>query len=219
MPAIVDLPTIGKHANERRLAWVQRDPETRDSSCGVMAIDKMLVDHAGQRSVIAHDDVIANDVRASGAHSPSAGRRFQKQEACEAGACNNHAMWGLALVDDALGRTMPGDVTFDSSLPHAKMLTRIHRRQCAAGGKRRSWDCSTRKRLPTVDHPVRSVHRSGPQAWARQILTPIGEACRVGKGEVLAQEVDWMVDKLANDRYDHYDHWSIPLMKAVLART
>jgi hypothetical protein len=51
------------------------------------------------------------------------------------------------------------------------------------------------------------------------MLTTIGEACRAGEGEVLAQEVNWLVDKLANDRYDRYDHWSIPLMRAVLART
>ena len=33
------------------------------------------------------------------------------------------------------------------------------------------------------------------------------------KGALLAQVVDWLVDKLADD------HWSIPHMKAVLAQT
>ena len=45
------------------------------------------------------------------------------------------------------------------------------------------------------------------------MLTTIGEACRAVKGELLAQLVDWIVDKLADD------HWSIPQIKAVLAQT
>jgi hypothetical protein len=45
------------------------------------------------------------------------------------------------------------------------------------------------------------------------MLTTIGEACRAVQGELLAQLVDWLVDKLADD------HWSIPQSKAVLAQT
>jgi hypothetical protein len=32
------------------------------------------------------------------------------------------------------------------------------------------------------------------------MLTTIGEACRAIKGELLAQLVDWIVDKLADDQ-------------------
>ena len=59
----------------------------------------------------------------------------------------------------------------------------------------------------------RSLHQSRPQEWARTMLTTIGAACRAVKGELLAQLVDWMVDKLADD------HWSMPQIKAVLAQT
>jgi hypothetical protein len=60
---------------------------------------------------------------------------------------------------------------------------------------------------------MRSLHQGRPQDWARTMLTTIGEACRAVKGELLAQLVDWIVDKLADD------HWSIPQIKAVLAQT
>jgi hypothetical protein len=59
----------------------------------------------------------------------------------------------------------------------------------------------------------RSLHQSRPQAWARTMLTTIGEACRAVKGELLGQLVDWMVEKRADD------HWSVPQIKAVLTRT
>ena len=60
---------------------------------------------------------------------------------------------------------------------------------------------------------MRSLHQNRPQDWARTMLTTIGEACRAVKGELLAQLVDWIVDKLADD------YWSIPQIKAVLAQT
>jgi SRSO17 transposase len=60
---------------------------------------------------------------------------------------------------------------------------------------------------------MRSLHQSRPQEWARTMLTTIGEACRAVKGELLAQLVDWIVDKLADD------YWSIPQIKAVLTQT
>jgi hypothetical protein len=55
--------------NDRRLAWLQQAPQTRDSPRGIIAIDNTLVDHDGkliedvgwfwdhadQRHVIAHD--------------------------------------------------------------------------------------------------------------------------------------------------------------------
>ena len=39
------------------------------------------------------------------------------------------------------------------------------------------------------------------------MLTTIGEACRAVKGELVAQLVDWIIDKLADD------HWSVPKSK------
>lgn len=134
--------------NERRLAWLQRDPKTRSSSRGVIAIDNTLVDHAGQliedvgwfwdhadqRSVIAHDYVISNHVCPSGAHYPIAWRRLKKKDACEADAFKDHTTLCLELVDDAIGREIPGDFTFDSSLTHAKVLNHLHGHQRAYGG-------------------------------------------------------------------------------------
>jgi hypothetical protein len=60
---------------------------------------------------------------------------------------------------------------------------------------------------------MRSLHQNRPQEGARTMLTTIGEACRAVKGELLAQLVDWIRDKLADD------HWSVPQIKAVLAQT
>jgi hypothetical protein len=328
--------------NERRLAWLQRDPKTRYSPRGVIAIDNTLVDHSGkviedvgwfwdhanERHVMAHDDMISNDVCPSGAHYPIAWRRLKKKNACGAGEFQDHTALCIELIDDGLARSIPGDFTFESSLTHAKVLNHTHEQrrsyvgdlklnrkvvfdgreqklQEVAGqmpwaakkavriGNRRYWYFSKRMRIPTVDHPVRIVlfwkerndtaasnalvsnrltwevmrmvlvyrhrwtgtetlhrdgkqqlglgdcqvrsgegqtrhvylvsaassllmhalHQSRPHAWARWTLTTIGEACRAVKGELLAQVVDWIVDKLADD------HWSIPQMKAVLAHT
>ena len=130
---------------DRRLQWLQRDPKTRYSPRGVIAIDNPLVDHAGkliddvgwcwdhaeQRHVIAHDDLMANDVCPSGAHYPIAWRRFKKQEACAASDCKDHTQLCLELIDDASARDIPGDFTFDRSFTHARVLTHIH-------GQRRS---------------------------------------------------------------------------------
>jgi hypothetical protein len=82
--------------NEKRLAWLQRDPTTRYAAHGVIAIDNTLVshegdliedvgwfwDHADQRHLSAHDYLIANYVCASGKHYALDFRRFRKQEAC-----------------------------------------------------------------------------------------------------------------------------------------
>jgi hypothetical protein len=84
--------------NEKRLAWLQRDPSTRYAPQGVIAIDNTLVshkgqliedvgwfwDHADQRYLIAHDYLIANYVCPSGKHYALEFRRFRKKEDCEA---------------------------------------------------------------------------------------------------------------------------------------
>jgi hypothetical protein len=125
--------------NDRRLAWLQRDPKTRYRSRGVIAIDKTLGDHAGkliddvgggwdhanERYVIAHDDLISNDVCPSGAHYPVDWRRCRKKDTGEQGACKDHTTLCLELINDAIKRGMPGDFTFDSSFTSAKVLTHI----------------------------------------------------------------------------------------------
>jgi hypothetical protein len=118
--------------NDRRLAWLQRDPKTRYSSRGVIATDNTLVDHAGkliedvgwfwdhaeQRHVIAHDSLIANSVCPSAAHYPIGWRRFKKKDACSAEEFKDHTQLCLELIDDVIARDIPGDFTFDSSLTH-----------------------------------------------------------------------------------------------------
>jgi hypothetical protein len=84
--------------NAQRLAWLQRDPQTRYAPSGVIPIDNTLVDHAGkliedvgyfwdhaeQRHKIAHDYLIANYVCPSGKHYALDFRRFRKRADCEA---------------------------------------------------------------------------------------------------------------------------------------
>ncbi len=129
--------------NERRLEWLQRDPKTRYSPRGVIAIDNTLVDHSGkliedvgwfwdhanERHVIAHDYMISNYVCPSGAHYPIEWRRFKKKDACVADEFKDHTALCIELIDDAIGRDLPGDFTFDSYFTHAKVLNHIHEQQ------------------------------------------------------------------------------------------
>jgi hypothetical protein len=129
--------------NDRRLEWLQRDPRTRYSNRGVIALDNTLIDHAGQliqdvgwlwdhaneRYVIAHDYVISNYVCPSGAHYPIEWRRFRKREACAEGTFQDHTKLCIQLIDDALARGIPGDFTFDSYFSSAEVLNHLHARQ------------------------------------------------------------------------------------------
>jgi hypothetical protein len=137
-----------KALNDRRVEWLQGDPNTRDSVRGVIAIDKALVDHTGklnedvgwfwdranERSVIAHDDLLANDGCPSGAHDPSEWRRFQQRAACAASACKEHTPLCIELIEDAITRGIPGDFTFASSCTSAKVLNPIQDTQRAYVG-------------------------------------------------------------------------------------
>jgi len=128
-----------KDLNDRRLKWLQRDPSTRYSSRGVIAIDNTLIDHEGkfiedvgwlwdhadQRYVIAHDYVISNYVCPSGAHYPIEWRRFRKREACAEGEFEDHTKLCIKLIDDAIEREIPGDFTFDSYFTSAGVLNHI----------------------------------------------------------------------------------------------
>jgi hypothetical protein len=83
--------------NLRRLTWLQSFPDTRYAAHGVIAIDNVLIDHAGQfieevgwlrdhadrQHVIARDYLIANYVCPSGKHYALEFRRFRKQQDCE----------------------------------------------------------------------------------------------------------------------------------------
>lgn len=84
--------------NQKRLEWLQADPQTRYAPSGVIPIDNTLVDHDGkliedvgyfwdhaeERHKIAHDYLIANYVCPSGKHYALEFRRFRKQADCQA---------------------------------------------------------------------------------------------------------------------------------------
>ncbi len=84
--------------NQKRLDWLQTQPDTRYAAHGVIPIDNTLIDHEGQliadvgwfwdhadrRHLIAHDYLIANYVCPSGKHYPLEFRRFRKRADCEA---------------------------------------------------------------------------------------------------------------------------------------
>jgi hypothetical protein len=134
--------------NDRRLEWLQRDPKTRYSARGVIAIDNTLVDHEGkliedvgrfwdhadERYVIAHDYIISNYVCPSGAHYPIEWKRFKKRDTCTAGEFKDHTQLCIELIDDAIRRGMPGDFTFDCYFTSAKVLNHIQSTQRAYVG-------------------------------------------------------------------------------------
>jgi len=128
--------------NEQRLAWLQKDSSTRYTDRGVIAIDNVLIDHAGkfikdagwfwdhadQRNKIAHDYLFANYVCSSGKHDPLEFRRFRKREQCEATGEEffDHTKLCCQLVDWVCQREIPGNFTFDSYFTNAEILNHIH---------------------------------------------------------------------------------------------
>lgn len=131
--------------NSERLAWLQRDPSTRYSTQGVIAVDNVLVDHEGkliedagvfwdhaeQRYLIAHDYLIANYVATSGKHYPLEFRRFIKKEQCPQRGVEfkDHNVLLRELVDWVVEKEIPGDFTFDSYFTHAANLNHIHSKE------------------------------------------------------------------------------------------
>jgi hypothetical protein len=172
-----------KALNDRRLEWLQRDPKTRYSTRGVIAIDNTLVDHAGkliadvgwfwdhanERYVIAHDDLISNYVCPSGAHYPIEWRRFRKKDACETGAFKDHTELCIELINDAIARDMPGDFTFDSYFTSAKVLNHIQSTQRAYVG-----DLKLNRKL------IYDGREQSLQAVARQIPWAAKQPVRMG---------------------------------------
>jgi DDE superfamily endonuclease len=134
--------------NDRRLTWLQEDPQTRYSARGVIAIENTLVDHAGkliedvgwfwdhanERYVIAHDYLISTYVCPAGAHYPIEWRRFRKKDACPKDEFKDHTELCMELIDDAIARGIPGDFTFDSYFTSAKVLNHIQATQRAYVG-------------------------------------------------------------------------------------
>ena len=170
--------------NDRRLEWLQRDPKTRYSPRGVIAIENTLVDHEGkliedvgwfwdhadERYVIAHDYLIANYVCPSGAHYPIEWKRFKKREACAAGEFKDHTQLCIALIDDAVARGIPGDFTFDCYFTSAKVLNHIQSQQRAYVGD-----------LKLNRHVVYDGREQSLQAVARQIPWAAKKPVRMGQ--------------------------------------
>ncbi len=131
--------------NERRLELLQRDPTTRYSAQGVIALDDTLIDHDGKfikdvgwfwdhaedRNKIAHDYLFVNYVCTSGKHYPLEFRRFKKREQCEATGetFQDHTVLFCQLVDWVCERGIPGAFTFDSYFTNAENLNHIHSKQ------------------------------------------------------------------------------------------
>ena len=128
--------------NLQRIEWLQRSPDTRFSTRGVIPIDNVLIDHTGkliedvgyfwdhaeQRHKIAHDYLIINYVCASGKHYPLEFYRFIKREQCEQNAVEfrDHNVLFRQLIDWAVESEVPGDFTFDSWFTHKDNLNHIH---------------------------------------------------------------------------------------------
>lgn len=128
--------------NQRRLEELQKEPSTRYSDQGIIAIDNTLVDrdgllipdagwfwdHAEERNKIAQDDLFANYVCTSGKHYPLDFRLFRKQEICEAlkEPFRNHTQLCCELIDGACQRQIPGDFAMDAYFTNAEILNHIH---------------------------------------------------------------------------------------------
>lgn len=128
--------------NQLRLEWLQKDPSTRYSPQGVIALDNVLIDHDGkfiedagyfwdhaeERSKIAHDYLIVNYVCTSGKHYPLDFRRFIKRDDCERRkiAFRDHNESFRELVDQVVQQKIPGDFTFDCWFTHAANLNHVH---------------------------------------------------------------------------------------------
>jgi hypothetical protein len=138
--------------NEQRLDKLQKDPSTRYSAQGVIAIDNTLInrdgllipdagwfwDHAEERNKIAQDYLFANYVCTSGKHYPLEFRLFRKQEVCEAleEPFRNHTVLCCELIDWVCERGIPGDFTMDSYFTNAEILNHIHGKKDSTGWSR-----------------------------------------------------------------------------------
>lgn len=134
-----------KRMNDVRLESLQKDPATRYSAQGVIAIDNVLVahdgkliedvgyfwDHADQRYLIAHDYLIAGYVCTSGKHYPLEFRRFRKKEQCKEAhqQFKDHTRLFMELVDWVVAKRIPGDFTFDCYFTNVEILNHIEEKK------------------------------------------------------------------------------------------
>lgn len=139
-----------KKLNDRRLRELQKDSRTCYSPRGVIALDNTLIDHDGKtiedvgyfwdhaekRNIIAHDYLISNYVTPAGYHYPIEFRRFRKEAAVEQenkedpkakAVFKNHIALAIELIDDAIGRQISGDFTFDSYFTNAEVMNHIEK--------------------------------------------------------------------------------------------
>jgi DDE superfamily endonuclease len=138
--------------NEQRLQKLQKDPATRYSDQGVIAIDNTLIDrdgllipdagwywdHAEERNKIAQDYLFANYVCTSGKHYALEFRLFRKEEICKAleEPFRNHTVLCCDLVDWVCERQIPGDFAVDSYFTNAEILNHIHGKTDLSGRSR-----------------------------------------------------------------------------------
>jgi hypothetical protein len=156
--------------NEQRVAWLQRAPSTRYAPHGVSALDHTLVshegqrieevgwlgDHAEQRSLSAHDSLIATYGCPSGKPYALEFRRCRKKEDGEAArqalaasagglaaadaapqrraTCKDHPVLCKELLEGVVERELPGDFTCACSLTHAALLHYVHSQRRGYGG-------------------------------------------------------------------------------------
>lgn len=140
---LTDVEWDAEALNAARLEWLQKDPSTRYSESGVIAIDNVLIDHYGKhiedvgyfwdhaemRNKIAHDYLIANYVCNSGKHYPLEFYRFTKKEACQEQGIEfqDHNVLFRHLVDWVIANDIPGEFTFDSWFTNSENLNHINR--------------------------------------------------------------------------------------------
>jgi len=170
---LTDAQWDANELNTRRLEWLQEDPATRYSDRGVIAIDNVLIDHAGKliddvgwfwdhaegRSKIAHDYLFANYVCPSGKHYPLEFRRFKKRDQCEATGeeFQDHGVLFRQLVDWVCSAGIPGAFAFDSYFSSAASLNHIHAQQNDRGESRAYvGDLKTNRKLEVRGKSIRA---------------------------------------------------------------
>jgi len=184
--------------NDRRLELLQKDPSTRCSDQGVIALDDVLIDHDGKlikdvgwfwdhaesRNKIAHDYLFVNYVCTSGKHHPLQFRRFKRRKQCEATGETSEDHGGppcgrcplRQLIDWVCQRDIPGDFAFDSYFTNAKNLNHIHAKK----------DKSDRPRCYVGDLEFnRKIWHKGRERKAEEFAASIPSAGRreLGRGD------------------------------------
>jgi hypothetical protein len=138
--------------NQRRLDLLQQDPNTQYRAHGVIPIDNVLIDHAGelipdagwfwdhaeQRYKIAQDYLFVNYVCPTGKHYPLDFRRFQKKDLCEGLGVpfKDHTLLTQELIAEVCRQNIPGTFAFDSYFTNAPILNYIHDQKLANGESR-----------------------------------------------------------------------------------